>query len=109
MKLINKYDKEQRLANKLWDGEFKANKGRYFKCSLRQHTTSWLKAIETYNGICEICNDNVGDQIHLDHNHYQEKNNFRGWICSICNMTLGHYEKFLLDSGLMEYYNLTTK
>ena len=50
-----------------------------------------MKTCTTYTGFCEVCSKTEGDQgsrLHMDHCH--ETGRFRGWLCSACNVVLGH-------------------
>lgn len=56
---------------------------------LQHQTDDILQAFETQE-TCTICNQvNIADrQLSIDHCHI--KNKFRGLLCSLCNVTLGH-------------------
>lgn len=49
---------------------------------------------DTKHGPCEIC----GKACNLCYDHNHATGEFRGWLCSHCNLILGHYEKWYLNN-----------
>jgi len=54
----------------------------------------YTKLLEIQNGKCAICENNIKDELVVDHNHLTGK--VRGLLCSRCNRFVGYVENFYL-------------
>lgn len=57
----------------------------------RVDPVSVLYAYFEQKGVCKICSNEYGDDLHLDHCHSTGK--FRAFLCAGCNNAVGQYEK----------------
>lgn len=69
------------------------------KCTARKRgyaacTNSVEELLDTVVTNCQMCGKSQqenGQNLCLDHDHVTGE--FRGWLCTSCNISLGHYEK----------------
>jgi hypothetical protein len=91
---VQEWNKDWRTANREKMKEY----GKVYKKEnverIRQKNRRWYgiqdASGEIRSGLCPIClRENI--KLVLDHDH--ETKLTRGWLCSLCNTTLGHWEK----------------